>query len=380
MVCFNRPQVKRKSSAGCSTPDTPTRTSPEVAETSCDTEEATAETIRDLRAQLNAQKQLLQEKEQLIVQLQNQRVERFGIERFGSDDSLFNFYTGFSSFTAYKAFFSFIEPSASRMQTMYYEPSESISLAGRPKCILLVDELFMFLCRLRVNLLEMDLAVRFNCSVSTVSRKLITWANYLYFVLGSIPIWLSRADVDRLMPDAFKTKYPSTRMIIDCTEIRSQHPSSLLVNSQLFSHYKNYTTYKCLIAIAPHGAVTFVSPLYTGNMSDKEITKLCGILDLLEPNDSVMADKGFLVEDLLKEKQCTLNIPPFLRCQGQFSLPDVHLTEEIASLRIHVERFIRRVKENHMFDSEIPLTLMGSINQIWTVAVLLANFKGPLIK
>ena len=123
-----------------------------------------------------------------------------------------------------------------------------------------------------------------------------------------------------------------------------------------------------------------MSALYTGSMSDKEITKLCGILDLLEPEDSVMADKGFLVEELLKDKKCSLNIPPFLRGQSQFSKAEIQQTEEIASLRIHVERFIRRVKENHIFDSEIPLTLMGSINQIWTVAVLLANFKGPLIK
>ena len=244
----------------------------------------------------------------------------------------------------------------------------------------LVDELFMFLCRLRINALEQDLAVRFNCSFQTVSRKLITWVNYLYVVLGSIPIWLPLYDIKRLMPEQFKVKYGNTRVIIDCTEIRSQHPSSLVLNSQLYSHYKSYTTYKCLVGIAPHGAVTFVSCLYTGNMSDNEITKLCGLTDLLDPGDSVMADKGFLVHRIIEEKGCTLNLPPFLRNKGQFSQSEVKETEEVASLRIHVERFIRRVKENHMFDSEIPLTVMGSIPQYWTVAFLLANFKGPLIK
>ena len=51
-----------------------------------------------------------------------------------------------------------------------------------------------------------------------------------------------------------------------------------------------------------------MSSLYTGAISDKEIT---GILDLVEARDSVMADKGFDIEDLLREKNVSLNLPPF---------------------------------------------------------------------
>ena len=85
--------------------------------------------------------------------------------------------------------------------------------------------------------------------------------------MGIISIWLSKETVDF---DCFKESY----LIIDCTEIRTQQPSSLVLNSQLYSHYKGTHTFKCLIEIAPHGAVAFVSSLYTGCMSDVEITKL----------------------------------------------------------------------------------------------------------
>ena len=53
------------------------------------------------------------------------------------------------------------------------------------------------------------------------------------------------------------------------------------------------------MGISPTGTCTFVSSLYTGGISDKEITRSSGILDLIEPGDSVMADKGF---DISKQK------------------------------------------------------------------------------
>ena len=59
------------------------------------------------------------------------------------------------------------------------------------------------------------------------------------------------------MPADFKDKYPSTRVIIDCTEIRCQMPKSLRLNSELFSSYKNHTTPQRLVGIAPGGFLFF---------------------------------------------------------------------------------------------------------------------------
>lgn len=105
-----------------------------------------------------------------------------------------------------------------------------------------------------------------------------------------------------------------------------------------------------MIGIAPHGAVIFVSPLFTGCISDREITRCSGLLDLLERNDAIMADKGFNIEDLLLEKGVQLNLPPYLNNQGQFPVEQVKETKKIARVRIHVERTIRRLKEFHIFD------------------------------
>ena len=55
-----------------------------------------------------------------------------------------------------------------------------------------------------------------------------------------------------------------------------------------------------------------------------------------------MADKGFTIEDLLL-LGVFLNIPPFLGKSAQMPADQVVLTQEIASLRIHVERAINKI-------------------------------------
>lgn len=117
----------------------------------------------------------------------------------------------------------------------------------------------------------------------------------------------------------------------------------LLLKSELFSSYKNPTTLKGLIAISPAGHISFISQLYTGSISDKEITERSGFLDLpFDDNNSVMADKGFTIQDVLPFG-VSLNIPPLLGSSSQMPAEDVVKTQDIASLRIHVKRAINKI-------------------------------------
>ena len=63
--------------------------------------------------------------------------------------------------------------------------------------------------------------------------------------------------------------------------------------------------------MSPSGSITFVSQLYDGSISDKEIVRKSGILEkkLWSPGDSVMVDRGFIIEIDLKELNVDLNIP-----------------------------------------------------------------------
>ena len=54
-----------------------------------------------------------------------------------------------------------------------------------------------------------------------------------------------------------------------------------------------------------------VSDLFSGNISDKRLLAECGFLKLLEVGDSIMADRGFLIEDIIPP-EITVNVPLLL--------------------------------------------------------------------
>jgi len=65
--------------------------------------------------------------------------------------------------------------------------------------------------------------------------------------------------------------------------------------------------------------------------------------NIFQPGDLFLADKGFLISDLLPSG-VNLNIPPFL-VSPQFTPSEVVKTKNIARDRIHVERAIQRLNK-----------------------------------
>ena len=52
-----------------------------------------------------------------------------------------------------------------------------------------------------------------------------------------------------------------------------------------------------VIAVSPTGCISFISKVWGGRVSDKEITQKSGFLDDIEFGDVIMANRGFKVED-----------------------------------------------------------------------------------
>jgi len=319
----------------------------------------------------------------------------FCVDRFTAEADI-SFYTGLPNYSTFMAIFDYLNPgdncenicprsNVTDVPEDFYnsdsDKDDDVQKAkkGSRRKLKTLDELFIVLCRLRRGFPERHLAHLYGLAQSTVSRIFIPWINFIYLKFSHISIWPSKAVVMETMPADFKEKFPSTRVIIDCTEVRCEMPSSLLLNSELFSSYKSHVTLKALVGIAPSGAITFVSQLYTGSISDREIViRRCFLSQKLEDGDTVMADKGFQIEDLLP-LGVQLNIPPFLGGDSQMSAEDVIRTQQIASVRIHVERAINRIKNFWIWEGVLPLSLFGVVNQMWSVCAFLCNCQDPLI-
>ena len=313
------------------------------------------------------------------------QARKFSIERVKDDDKLVSFYTGFSSYLMFLACFNFLKRSAEVMRgwkgsaTCPDDVDQHGQKPARKSKLSLEEQFFLVMVRLRLGLFEVDLADRFGVHPSTVSRIIITWLNLMYVKFQQLPAWLSRRKINRLMPPCFKKWYPTTRVIIDCTEFFINTQSSLARQSATWSSYKEHNTVKCLIGIAPHGHVTFVSPVFEGSISDRAITEQSNLLELLERGDSVMADKGFDIQDILITRGVKLNIPPFKQGERQMLPEEIASTKKIAAIRIHVERKMQRIKSFRILSREIDNSMFDCVEQLVFVCAMLTNFQSPLV-
>ena len=137
------------------------------------------------------------------------------------DDNQIRFFTGFPSYKLLTSFLLLATPNADNIiswaqmqrarnsnQPVSEGELELNTSPFRHQSLRLEDQLFLFLCKVKLGLFEQDLAVRFGISISTVSRMLLTWTNFLYRILGSLPTWPSRKQVNTTMPDQFKELFP----------------------------------------------------------------------------------------------------------------------------------------------------------------------------
>ncbi|KAK0153993.1 hypothetical protein N1851_003927 [Merluccius polli] len=225
-----------------------------------------------------------------------------------------SFYFRFASYKSFLAFWKLVEPAAnSKFVRISSANAASANAASgitphRAKKLLLIDELLLFLMYLSVGLPLRDLANSFFDS-----------------------------------PDHHQQDYN----IMD-----SLFVSTAGFHSPRGLFFVEIAYYLQSFGIAPHGPITFVSPLYAGSMSDKDIFKLSGITKCLSPEMAIMVDKGFLVDNLVVGK---VYRPAFLVKNTQMAKEDVQRTQSIARLRVHVERCIRRIKENKLFEKVIPV-------------------------
>ena len=233
--------------------------------------------------------------------------------------------------------------------------------------------------RLKVGLFQKDLALRFGLSEATISRVFTSWINLMYIELKDL---CEMPDCESSEKAKQFGRFPMVRVILDCTEIYTEKPSSLQANKAIYSHYKSHNTFKYLVGISPHPAVVYVSRAWGGRASDKHITsQRQDLIDALKLGEQVMVDRGFAIESILLPRSVELVIPDF-KGQGRSQLTEIEgkMSEKIAEARIHVERAMQRIKMYHILGNEFKLSMAHLAIQIFTVCAFLVNFQTSFLK
>ena len=294
---------------------------------------------------------------------------RFGVCNIANDDKKTCFYTGLPTYDVFFALYNLLKP--------YHN--------GVPN----IDHFFASLVYLRLHTPMEDLASRLCVdSKSTVSRMFHSWIDTMYQHLQPLVAWPDTETLRNNMPEAFRKHFERVKCIIDCFEIFTERPVSFGTRAATYSNYKKHNTVKVFIAIAPTGAITFISKAWTGRVSDKVITQRCGFLDKLEYGDVVLADRGFNIHDDMAVIGAKLEIPAFTKGKSQLSRAEVEKSRRLARVRIHVERVIGQLRKKYkILQHTLPITLIkrppdvgvATIDKILFVTAALTNLSQTVI-
>jgi hypothetical protein len=294
-----------------------------------------------------------------------------GYQWFTSSPAKFYFYTGLSR-DAFEVLLRFLGDEAESLQTWGSE-SRGVKIHSR-------FQLAMTLTRFRQASTHIDISYRFKIGATTVGNVFITWVQFLYVKFSALreKMFCPRSN-HKPPPKSFRNPLlRDVRVVIDCTEFYIESSGDFKQQGNLYSSYKSRPTAKVLIGVSPCGAAMFVSEVFEGAISDREIVKQSGFVEYLKEGDIVLADRGFTIEDLLVEKGAKLVIPPFLGGRKVYSNEELIRTKLIAKARIHVERFNERIKNYRVLSGVLPHYLVPLLSQIVFVLCCLVNFQEPL--
>ena len=211
------------------------------------------------------------------------------IEKVTADNTSCLYWTGLSSLTLLNYVYEWVLPCAKETPIWMGKKRHEIRSVKdnsnkplqRKRVIGHWQEYLLTLIRIRRGMDVRELATLFDIHHSYVSKVFITWINILYKCLGQLMEWPKAEYIKASMPPSFKNLFPSTRAIVDCSEIYVQTPRNLDAQKETYSSYKSHNTFKFFLAIAPSGQVTFLSKLFSGSIGDRDIVEQCGFLDLI---------------------------------------------------------------------------------------------------
>ena len=292
------------------------------------------------------------------------------VHRFSMNDSKIKLNTGLPNKVTFDNLYRYLLPKVRKMR--YWAGTKKVTSTKFPRRFKRTPQKFgpgrklegkqeflLVLMKLRLGITNELLCDMFNISRGTCSQVINTWIRFLAWELKPLVFWPDRDTVRYMLPAKLAEKYSFLRCTLDCTEVFIDRPRHMELQAQTWSDYKRHNTAKYLVVTAPNGMISFLSAGWGGRASDKHIVNESGFLNLVNPGDVILADRGFIINSELLMRGAKLEIPPPSSGIEQQTAADVVKTKKIANARIHVERAIGRMKWFAILKNTIPISPCG---------------------
>ena len=179
------------------------------------------------------------------------------------------------------------------------------------------------------------------------------------------------------LPVAFRHRFHKVQCINDTFEIEVEKSQKAVDQAATYSQYKHRNTVKYLVGAAPQGYIMFISPGYGGRVQDKDIVESFGFLSVAPKNCSVLADRGF---KCMGNRGIYFIVPPSKPRGRIISLAEITMTKQVASLRVHIERVIKRLRDFRLLQQRCNKDILKSLDHVVIVAGALVNLDNPIFK
>lgn len=292
------------------------------------------------------------------------------VEVLQHDPDLLHYYTGLESFEKFQAVFETLGPAVNHLTYLRTQTVKNLSP---------VNQFLLMVTKLRQDVDYLPLSRMFGVSVFTAENVFCTWVNFCSRQWGEIDTWVSQELVRYFSPRDFKAKFPTTRVVLDGTEIPVEKPSNPSSQRATFSTYKNTNTVKSVIGGTPGGLVSYVSPAYGGSTSDRQIIERGDLPQQCTAGDSVMADKGFNVQDIFAPFDVQVNIPAFFTKKNRLTEQQVLKDRKVSSKRVHIERLIGQAKTYKILVNGLGAAETKLSRHIIFLCFALCNFRKKVV-
>nr|XP_049692068.1 uncharacterized protein LOC126053600 isoform X2 [Helicoverpa armigera] len=242
-----------------------------------------------------------------------------------------------------------------------------------------IPEEYIYLClqKIRLNSTFTELGDHFGISKYYAYKLFQKHVLEIAKVLQ--PFIRNSKKIKNNLPIAFRHKYAKIDYIVDCFEIEIKKPMKAIRQALSWSDYKKAnttTTLKYLISSTPDGMINFISRGYSGKISDVTLVENCKFLENMEPGVSILADRSFKnLQNLFLQKG--IELLPSVGSESKLTKTETCTTKEVASLRMHMERVNRRLREFSLFKPHcvIDTNLYKVIDECVIIACALVNIQ-----